>query len=393
MKRILFVDDEQSILDGLQNLLRKKRKVWDMHFALGAAAALEKASQICFDVLITDMRMPGMDGATLLEKMKAQHPEVVRLILSGEADQEQMTRALSLAQQYLHKPCDSDTLCEAIEKALASREMHSDIRIHQMVGRILILPSPKSNYDELKHLARQSDTNLEAMADIIARDPSMAAKLLQIVNSAFFGLPHHTASIRQAVAYLGFDVLAGLVTMTHMFNLVEKRAVASQLSLEKMQAHSLLVAGVARQLAGHTNTQTQDQAYTSGLLHDVGMLVLALEMQAEFTQTLDYAKKMHKTFEQVEHECLGLTHAEVGACLLAAWGLPSTVVTAIDNHHKIPEPDADLHETSAAVQWAHRITSHWDRSSQKSIDTSILVAAEVPPHHWPEILNRLTLSN
>ena len=107
MKSILFVDDEQQILDGLKDLLRKQRKQWSMVFALGGQAALDELTQRPFDVVVSDMRMPGIDGATLLTRVKEMYPASARIILSGHADRDSIVRALPVAHQFLNRPCDA----------------------------------------------------------------------------------------------------------------------------------------------------------------------------------------------------------------------------------------------------------------------------------------------
>lgn len=111
-KRVLFVDDEQEVLEGLRNLLRRNRHEWDMVFALGGYEALAELSRGTVDVVVTDMRMPGMDGAQLLAQVKTVSPSTARLVLSGHAEKEAILRALPVAHQFLSKPCGGGTLLE-----------------------------------------------------------------------------------------------------------------------------------------------------------------------------------------------------------------------------------------------------------------------------------------
>src|SRR6185436_12015998 len=88
IKRILFVDDESKILEGLQRMLRPMRDTWEMQFAEGSEAALADLKEQQFDVVVTDMRMPGMNGAQLLSEVRHEYPHIVRIVLSGHSDQE-----------------------------------------------------------------------------------------------------------------------------------------------------------------------------------------------------------------------------------------------------------------------------------------------------------------
>lgn len=126
MKRILFVDDEQKILEGLRRRLHPMRHEWKMTFVTSGAEALETLMACPFDVVVSDMRMPGMDGAQLLAEVMRSYPKVVRIILSGYSDQEQLLKAEGSAHQFLPKPCETDAIKAAIvapgHRSIASGE-------------------------------------------------------------------------------------------------------------------------------------------------------------------------------------------------------------------------------------------------------------------------------
>ena len=105
-KRLLFVDDEAMVLSGLRRALHGMRAEWDMHFVDGAEAALKILDEMPFDVVVSDMRMPKMDGAQLLERVKMRHPDVIRMVLSGQSSRAAVLRSLAPAHQFLSKPCD-----------------------------------------------------------------------------------------------------------------------------------------------------------------------------------------------------------------------------------------------------------------------------------------------
>src|SRR5262245_4158883 len=166
MKRILFVDDDQSILDGLRNLLWKYRREMKMAFALGGEDALGQLAKGPFDVIVSDMRMPGMDGATLLQKVKEEYPDVVRIVLSGHAEQEAIFRALPIAHQFLSKPCDADKLCNVIESACRLHTLLNDESVRKAVGKIEKLPSLETTYHELSQAMLRSDASAQTVARI-----------------------------------------------------------------------------------------------------------------------------------------------------------------------------------------------------------------------------------
>jgi DNA-binding NtrC family response regulator len=160
MKHILFVDDEQQILDGLKDLLRKQRKQWTMVFALGGEAALRELQQQPFDVVVSDMRMPGMDGATLLTRVKELYPSSARIILSGHAERDSIVRALPVAHQFLNKPCDAALLRMVVERACELQRLLQNEKIRCLIGKLDKLPSVPHTYWELTRVAALPDVAL-----------------------------------------------------------------------------------------------------------------------------------------------------------------------------------------------------------------------------------------
>ncbi len=115
MIKIIFVDDESNLLDGLKRLLRKKKDEWDMSFVRSGQDALQCLDKEKYDIIVTDYKMPGMDGLKLLELAKSRHKEIRRVILSGQSESEIFVKAKEIADAYVSKPCNSDELISAIE--------------------------------------------------------------------------------------------------------------------------------------------------------------------------------------------------------------------------------------------------------------------------------------
>jgi DNA-binding NtrC family response regulator len=166
-KRILFVDDDQNVLDGLQNLLRKQRREWDMAFVLTPAAGLQAMESASFDVVVTDMRMPVMDGAAFLEVVKERFPSVARIVLSGQAQREAVMRAVPVAHQYVSKPCDADQLRTIIDRVCNLQSLLHDERIRQVIGRVDRLPSLPRSYSELTQALARPDVGLAQLVAIV----------------------------------------------------------------------------------------------------------------------------------------------------------------------------------------------------------------------------------
>ncbi|MEJ5237871.1 MAG: response regulator [Limisphaera sp.] len=354
--RILFVDDEPMVLDGLRRALRSMRTQWIMEFATSGAEALARLEKSPFDVLVSDMRMPGMNGVELLRAVMQRWPEVVRLILSGQADEQQILQCVGLAHQYLAKPCDPESLRSAIHRATVAGHSLNNPRLRQLLGRLDHLPSVPRLYEELLQKLEDPETTLEELAAVVARDPAMTAQILKLVNSAFFGLPHTVADIQEAVGFLGLNTLKTLVLALHAFHQYESRNLG-WFPYEALWRHSLEVGARARQWAREmqASTDVAEQAAVAGLLHDVGQLVLAVNLGEEYAQIWREARQQTLPLDEAEQAALGTTHAEVGGYLLGLWGLPEPVVEAIAHHHQPGNPASPEFSALTAVHLAETL--------------------------------------
>ncbi|HET7501467.1 MAG TPA: response regulator [Kofleriaceae bacterium] len=359
------MDDDPAILGGLQNLLYRDRKRWDLVFAPGGDVALEEIRKQPFDIVVSDMRMPHVDGATLLNVIKDECPSTVRIMLSGQADREAIVRALPALHQLLSKPCDAATLRAALERSLGGADVERDARIRRIVGGLDKLPTPPDIYFDLTRLMQSPTTSVGDVAKVVMRDPGLAAKLLQLVNSAYFGAGQVTTSIQQAVSRLGTEQLRYIALTASVFASPEPRE--AWFSLPDLQRGSMSAANLARELAEPAG---RDEAFASTLLHDIGHLVLALGRGPEFDAFREGARDGAPELDlEVERSLIGVTHADIGARLLAIWGLPSTIVDAVQFHHdpgSAPEPCRRL---ASIVHVADTLVQHLPVRNQLNLES------------------------
>lgn len=348
MRRILFVDDEPRVLDGLQRLLRPQRQVWEMTFALGGEAALALLEEQSFDVIVSDMRMPKIDGATLLRHVREHYPHMARIVLSGYTEFDAVLRTVPVAHQYLTKPCDAQQLREVIERVCNVQAILSDGKLRQVAGYLGELPSSPRLYTALTQALASPDTSVAMIADIVEQDVAMSAKCLQLVNSAFFGLARRVTNIRQAVMYLGTNMLRTLVFSVEVFRSFDPSGRLGRRTLAGLESHALATAGIARSLV--QDKQQSDDAFIGGLLHDVGKLVLASRLPQRFEQIVATAIEKRRPLHEIELEVLGVTHAELGAYLLGLWGLPYQIVEVVAYHHR---PDQVPHRSFGVLDAVH----------------------------------------
>ncbi len=352
--RVLFVDDEPSILSGLRRMLRNMRKHWDMAFLSSPQEALEQIRSEHFDVIVADMRMPGMTGAQLLAKARELLPASARIILSGQTEQEHFLGALGTVHQFLAKPCDSETIRATIDRARALQQRLSDPQLAEVIGSIEALPSPPRYFTELIRALDDPSASAPEIADLVSQDPGLVTRVLRIVNSALFGLRREISDVTRAVTLLGCDMVKSLALSAKVLSYFDQRETGG-LPIEAVWDHGLATGRLAERIARdlELDRESVQRAFLGGLLHDVGKLALAVNMPERYREVLAHAEREKLTHREAERALLGTTHAEIGACLLALWGMPEALVNIVAHHHTpAAAGDAERADALSAVHIA-----------------------------------------
>jgi len=312
--RILFVDDEPLILQGLQRSLRPLRKEWNAAFAAGGEEALAVLQREPFDVVVTDMRMPGMDGAALLDAVTRRYPDTLRLVLSGQSDLESVVRSAGVAHQYLSKPCSIEALKDAVNRAVSLHHLLADSSLKQLLSRMQSIPSVPPLYIELTNCLKSKDASIEKAAAIIQKDMGMSAKVLQLANSGLFGASGRIGSAAEAVTFLGLDTIRTLLLTLHAFSEFQPGG-ASNFSMQSLWSHSMATGALAERIIQSMPSGAPGQGHMRmiGLLHNTGRLVLAANLPESFEQAHRLAVEKEIVPWEAEREVFGATHAEVGA--------------------------------------------------------------------------------
>jgi HD-like signal output (HDOD) protein len=338
-------------------MLRPQRQEWEVAFAPGGEAALAMMEAMPFDVIVSDMRMPGIDGATLLCRVREQYPQMVRIVLSGHTELSTALRVVPVAHQFLAKPCDAEMLRVAVERACHLKALLSDDSIRRTVTGLGDLPSLPRTYEALTQALADPDTSLQKVARIIEQDVGISAKVLQLVNSAFFGIAHSMTNIQSAVSYLGINTLKNLVLSVEIFRAFKPTRDLPGFSLEKLQHHAQLTAHIAARLP--VPKHLADIAVVAGMLHDLGKLILAWKLSEHFEEVLAESLETRCPVYKVEERKDGFSHAEIGAYLLGLWGIPYSVVEAVALHHgptRVPHRSFDaISAVYAANLLAHAL--------------------------------------
>lgn len=333
-RKILFVDDESRILDGLRRMLRSMRQEWDMVFVVGGQVALDTLADNNFDVIVSDMHMPGMSGKQLLETVRNQYPLMVRMVLSGQFSQETLLHDIGSVHRYLSKPCDLETLKINIAHACSLQTLLSDKKLKLLTSQLESLPCLPSSYKNLMEELESEDASVKIAGKIISQDIGMSVKMLQLINSAYFGIRQRICSVTQAITLLGLDTVKALVLSSKIFSHFDQINI-EEFSLTALWDHNLAVSEAAKLIAKAENVPQDiiDKAVIAGMLHDIGKLIFASKVPDEYKKAMSLSAENGIPLFEAEKEIIGATHADVGAYLLGLWGFTDSVVDALTFHH------------------------------------------------------------
>ena len=358
MKSVLLVDDEPALLEGLRRRLNRPQSKWEMTVAPSATQAIGELQAKSYDAIVTDIRLARTDGARLLELASVKSPETIRIVLSGISEEDQVTRLVPLAHQYIAKPCEPHRLEQVIERCMQLQDLLRGPRVRAAVGRIRQLPALPRVYARLRQVIAREDASAAQVAEIIAADSALTAKVLHVVNSAFFRHARSISRIEQAVVHLGFNAIRNLALSAEVFCAWPQGGAPAGFEPERLQEHAHHVASAARALA--RGSTWADDALLAGLLHDIGYWVLLQQCPQEMARAIKLAAERALPLHEAERVVLEATHAEVGAYLLGLWGLPYPILEAVALHHNpmlAPQSEFDL---LAAVSVAQELVAGSD---------------------------------
>ncbi len=330
-KNILFVDDNQNIINGIKRALRRERNNWVLFFACSAEDALELMAYTPIDLIVTDMMMPNMPGDQLLMQVAEQYPATIRFILSGYANETVLKKAMKVAHQYLSKPCDITLLKETIFQVFKIQSCINNPHIIDSIGDISQLPSLPTIYQQLKLEVAKDNSTSDSIAKIFSHDIAFSAKLLQIVNSPYFGLKQKISNLSQAVNLIGVQQLTDLVLSTFIKESFLTNNLKHTYILECISANSIRVAVLAKKisLAEGQGEDRPDQAFLGALLHNMGLLIFMSKLPDKFNTLLEELKQTDTSIIKLEKQIFGFTRAEVAAYILGLWRIPPRVIESI----------------------------------------------------------------
>lgn len=338
--RVLFVDDEPRILDGVRRSLRGQRGQWDMSFVTGGAEALDLLGQSPHDVVVSDMRMPGMDGAELLTLVSHRHPEVARIVLSGHTEPEAALRVAMVAHRFLTKPSDPEHLIAAIAPLAAGNVGGRRSHARQLAGGVRALPALSRQRERLAEALGAPEVERAELSRAVRYDVGLTAKLLQLSQSSFFGARTSATTVDNIVNALGIPTVRALVDAGDKLWSAVSWEPAVERQLNVVWRHATATACLVDSLASPANRAF---AHAAALLQDVGRFVCVPGPGDTVQPTVDLGLA----------DCHGVPYLDLGVELLHLWGLPTSIVTAVAQRHVPSRPDPSGLGVTAAVRTAH----------------------------------------
>lgn len=307
--KVLFVDDEPKVLRAIERSLVDINGNWTMHFSTTAADAWQIIENESIDVIVSDMRMPDVDGAEFLTAVRDRSPDIARLILSGYKDEDASIRSTAAAHRFLAKPITGETLTRQIVEAGLSRD---DEFFRNVVNSITCLPTPVDIHDELILLIDQPVVSVDDVAALVMVDPALAAKVLQLGNSAFFGAQAVIPSITGCLEKIGPEVLRHLMTTSQFIQSVRTGDGQHDDLVTRIQQH------------GQDSREQERQNVNGG--DEVAQLGALLHVTGDLTYAY-YGVDM-----SVGSSCCADNQRDITVSLLTLWGVPGEIIEAARNY-------------------------------------------------------------
>jgi putative nucleotidyltransferase with HDIG domain len=385
--RILFVDDEPLMREFyamVGSILGSDYEIFTAGSGKEGLAFLEKTP---VDIVVSDLVMPEMNGHEFMTAVAREHPESMRIVISAHEDQLTVAQCLMFGHRYFSKPFDLKNLANVLKRICRLKHQVGSEKLKRVISGMGALPTAPRIYLRLTQAVNSPYSSMEQIGDIVQEDAALTLKLLQISNSAYFGVSRKIVTPMEAVQIVGVEILRALVLCIHAFKFYQDKSFKS-LSATELWDHSLRTAAAARKLARyeHLPENACEEAFVSGLLHDIGKLVMAANADADYQIVMERSRNEGTPVDQIEWEIFGATHAQVGAYLLGLWGLPEPVVSNVELHHSLDLISSSGFTPAAALHVAQFLERSPHRMSQ--LDTRFLkqIGVENRISEWQRVL-------
>lgn len=369
----LFVDDDPEMRELYRGFGRLLEKHYEVTIAGSGQEGLRLLGGRKYDVIVTDLTMPEMDGLTFLGHAAAAQPDCARIIISGHADRMKIGRCLFIGHRYFDKPCDLTGLAELLIRLTSFRKMICDPKIRRIIGGVGALPGPPETYLKVERILEGGNASVQDIAAEIEQDVAVSAKLIQIVNSAQFGVSQKVVSLAEAIQFVGLEsvrsVMLGIQAFAGYKDMSGKRGPSGA-----VWEHSVRTALLARRIARTQKLpqQTINRAFLAGLMHDVGRVIINANAPEELADVETFAKRFGLSAAEGERRYFGATQSHIGAYLLTLWGIDEETVRAVQHHETLSDFQGSDPQAVAALHVAHFV--EMDNSQTHPLDVESLAA-------------------
>lgn len=328
--------DEQGGLAGWSREIEGSEFNWAFVRLDSKQSLIDQLEQNTFDAVILPCSMRAVVDIELMAKLARIQPQAVRVFLGAEFwNAGHKAKAAEIAHRIYPNNVSIKQVGEELEYQVKLVKLLNRSSLQAYVSTVGCLPSPPSMYRQLTEAVNSDVADLTEISEIIEQDPSVVAQIMKQVNSAFFGFNRQISDLREAISLLGVRNLRSMALSSQLNKQFKQGDGWNQFSFEQMGQRSLLVARLAQALSKRAGASkaVQDQAFLAGLLHDLGVMIMAAHDPAQYKKLITYAVKKQKPIYLVEKAACGFFHGEVAAALLALWNLPPQVVEAVMLHH------------------------------------------------------------
>ena len=354
MKQIIFVDDESNILQGLRRSLRRFRHEWKLEFATSGQEALEKLGNSRFDAIVTDMRMPGMDGAELLQRVKERYPYMLRIVLSGQCDEETIIRSIGNAHQFFAKPCDIEKLTTMLGRVFVFLDRVPAEETKSLLMGAIMVPMIPARINELVSNLDSGPEDSSKISEAMGKSIFLSANLFRLVNSQFFVTSEGVYDIEKAVEILTPRIIKRIIMENDFVSELDE-SIAERFGIARKVEHSVRSAYFAERIARSEGLGADEIGLyrTAAFFHDIGMFLLMKKDSERYAKVIDKVSGRTEEILEAEREIYGCTHQEIGASLLAAWAFAEDVIDAAAFHVNPADSPRKNSPALAAVHVAH----------------------------------------
>lgn len=387
MKVILFVDDEVQILKALRRLFHNSP--YETIYAESAKEALEIFETRSVDLIVTDIRMPDMDGFELLRVIKAKYPLTLRVTLSGYTDSKSILSALedNLAKLYVFKPWDNQELLVTVDRLFEVEALLNNAKLLELINNISSLPTVPALYHEICGLIEQ-DASIDVIAKKLEMDQSIASKILRVANSAFYGAK--TGNITQAIMYIGLINVKNIVLSNSVFNDYGTHKNLHFNLWAHVNLTNKLMNAIYAKLLGK---KVPNVFASAGLLHDVGRVIVMNYYADLQDKMVEMAKENEeKSITDLEYEFIGTNHQLIGGYLLNWWEIPHPIVEAAMFHHEPLNPVVINKELVCVVHLANYYS--WeilkDDVFKEHLDTEVFEFLKIDPEDLKLVVQEIS---